>query len=59
LGEKMKILIVFLVFWSGITALDVRCRDEGCYEVVKVFAELLERKIMETDAVSEQRKTFD
>ena len=55
LRRKMKTLLILILFWGGITentAEDVRCTNEGCYEVVKVFAELLEKKITETDAVS-------
>jgi hypothetical protein len=53
----MKILLIFVFLVFGIdfnSANDVKCNNGGCYEVVKVFAELLEKKINETDAVSEK-----
>ena len=31
---------------------DLKCETEGCYEVIKVFADLLEEKINASDAVS-------
>lgn len=30
---------------------DAKCKDEGCYEVIKTLAELLEQRIKETDKV--------
>lgn len=53
----MKIFLVLLLFWNGIvenSAQNLKCEDKGCYEVVKVFAELLEKKINETDIVSQK-----
>lgn len=29
----------------------LKCENEGCYEVIKTFAKLLEEKINETDKV--------
>lgn len=31
----------------------IKCENKGCYEVIKVFRELLTAKISESDAVSE------
>lgn len=51
----MKIVLIFLAFASlfgDLRSQRVLCENEGCYEVIKTFAELLEKKINETDAVS-------
>lgn len=32
---------------------ELKCENEGCYEVIKTFVKLLEEKINETDKVSE------
>lgn len=37
------------------SAQNLKCEDKGCYEVVKVFAELLEQKVSETDIVSKKQ----
>jgi hypothetical protein len=51
----MKFLLVLFAFSSRFVIhglRDVECNNEGCYELVKHFAELLEQKIIATDAVS-------
>lgn len=51
----MKFLIILLTFTSPFTfdwLVTAKCENEGCYEVIKTFAELLAKKINETDAVS-------
>lgn len=37
---------------SNVTKRELKCENEGCYEVIKTFAQLLEEKINETDKVS-------
>lgn len=52
----MKFWLIFLIFSLSIlenSGEDLKCEGGGCYEVIKTFAELLEQKIIETDAVSE------
>lgn len=54
----MKLLLIFLALSSTFVvnwAKDVKCESEGCFEVIKLFAELLEQKINATDAVSKNQ----
>lgn len=37
---------------ANVTKKELKCENEGCYEVIKTFAQLLEEKINETDKVS-------
>lgn len=37
---------------SNVTKKELKCENEGCYEVIKTFVKLLEEKINETDKVS-------
>lgn len=55
----MKFLLLLLALSTLFVdhlARNVICENEGCYEVIKSFAELLEKKINETDAVSKKPK---
>lgn len=52
---KMNSLIIFVFLaasFGGNQMKELKCESEGCYEVIKVFAELLEQKISASDAVS-------
>jgi hypothetical protein len=54
--------IIFTCFIVENTAKEVlKCENKGCYEVIKVFTELLTTKINESDAVSilSSCETFD
>lgn len=50
----MRIILILLVvvstFGDQLVA-DGGCKEEGCYDVIEAFAELLEKKIKESDAV--------
>lgn len=51
----MKFVLFFLFFTSVFVEIWMKkyeCKSEGCYEVIKTFAELLEKKINESNAVS-------
>lgn len=45
----MKFLLVLLAISA---AQGLKCQNEGCYEAIKHFSELLEQKIVATEAVS-------
>lgn len=53
----MKFLLIFIIFSSSLVVSwteSVKCESEGCYEVIKFFADLLEKKIHAIDAVSKK-----
>ena len=51
---QLILLVSFIITQSYSD--ELKCEDEGCYEVIKTFVKLLEDKINETDKVRE--KTF-
>jgi hypothetical protein len=51
----VKILLAILFAFkvsNNVFGESLKCENEGCYEVIKTFAKLLEEKINETDKVS-------
>lgn len=52
MDKNLILLISFIILSSQGTGLELKCEDEGCYEVIKTFVKLLEDKINETDKVS-------
>lgn len=51
----MKFLLVLVAIGACFVAdglQDVKCHEGGCYELIKHFAELLEERIIVTEAVS-------
>lgn len=51
---KVLLILVILTFYlaENVTSQIIKCENKGCYEVIKVFRELLTAKISESDAVS-------